>query len=164
VSGGATTDGDAWVVKANSDGAEVWRYLIRGGFAQLNYVAATNDGGYIAAGSQASAGGANRMLLVKLNAAGGEEWSNNYGIGSWLSSGVFVREITSEGFIAVGDCDNNVCFLKVDSEGIEEWRRVFEMSDDHFVRAAGSASNNELIVAGHINLFENGFLERFCLE
>lgn len=71
---------DAWLIKTDSDGRELWNTTFGEGTESLVYsVQPTSDGGYILAGERASESGFMDAWLIKTDSAGREAWSTTFG-------------------------------------------------------------------------------------
>jgi hypothetical protein len=93
---------DAWLIKTDSSGNEVWNKTYGGTSGDYIYsVDNTSDGGYIVTGKTQSYGSGNYdTLLVKTDSDGTEEWHMAIG-GSDYDLGNSVRE-TSDSYIITG--------------------------------------------------------------
>ena len=82
---------DAWLVKLNADGEEVWASAFGGPESDIAYaVQRTSDGGYVLAGETHSFGGAtfsrSNFWLIKTDSKGNQEWQRSYEFSIGLSS------------------------------------------------------------------------------
>ena len=148
---GATTPSGIyypWVLKVDSDGIEEWNWTTTTAYydaillniteSQVPYVQQTDDGGYIAClwiwvkynNVDYIIGG-----LVKLDAAGSEEWIKIYGEGFETSVIPTSFLEISDGFLVVGsegpDLDEYypALIMKTDKTGIEQWKKIYDFSD-----------------------------------
>jgi hypothetical protein len=127
------TDADGnfrWVEKHGWDGADGGRYVQQ-----------TSDGGYILTGWTRSFGGIHkRMLLIKTDSSGKQEWYKIYG-GAGMYDGAFacfVHQTSDEGYIAIGvfgyevdsQMKGGLWILKTDADGNKEWDEIFEDTYD----------------------------------
>jgi len=118
-------NGDAWVIKANSTGAEQWNKT----FGKPNSreraarVYQTSDGGYIAIGSTFSYGmGESDVWLIKTDPNGNEQWNKTHG-GENGDGGSSVHEMPDGGFQVFGEThsygagNRDILLFKTDSFG-----------------------------------------------
>jgi hypothetical protein len=94
---------DAWLVKTDSNGADVWNRTFGGACQDGAYsVQQTADGGYILAGYTESYGAGWRdVLLVKANSNGDEEWNKTVG-GTSDDEAYSVQQTADGGYILAG--------------------------------------------------------------
>jgi len=105
----------------------------------------TTDGGYIGVGTIEGAGGSDQVLLKKLNAAGGTQWTHTYGVDSPVPGlgsppddrGMQVIQTTDGGYAVVGTTQSygfpedeiwfyghggtDIWLIKTDPSGAVEW-------------------------------------------
>lgn len=147
---------DAWVLRLDPNGNELWQRCLGGSSGEITPVIhATDDGGAILSCSTYSSDGDITTVLkgmvdiwvVKLNSAGNTEWSNTYG--SW--SGDFDTGITQTdngqylllGYVAASGADvstslggSDAWVVKLDAGGAILWERSLGGSDgDQLLRA-----------------------------
>lgn len=136
-----------WLAKADSEGNTVWKWDLNSLFNldpdltvfisedglskgiatpkwnisyELYDFQATVDGGYIIL----SRNPAGEVCLTKLNPGGVMVWKNTYSK-SDIGLGNSVMETSDGGYIITGSRDNDLCLMKTDSEGVQEWNRIF---------------------------------------
>ena len=118
---------DMWLIKTDADGNEQWNRTFGGANWEIgNDVEQTDDGGYIIAGKTGSAT-SGYVRLVKTDSEGIETWHENY-MGSITSEGFAVQQTFDGGYIVTGYTYTDypagsidVCLIKTDSEGNEQW-------------------------------------------
>ena len=96
-------DSDAWLVKTDSNGTELWNTTFGGlGRDEAHSVLQTPDGGYILAGFTCSygAGGAD-VWLVKTDSNGTELWNTTFG-GTSGDLAYSIQQTTDGGYIIAG--------------------------------------------------------------
>ncbi len=119
-------DLDAWVVKFDALGSIVWEHTFGGVATDVAYaVTPTADGGYLFAGtsrSQVVPGnhGLDDFWVVKLNAAGGELWQNQFG-GSVDEQPYSVVQLVDGGYLVSGMTASNDADVTGQHGGQDAW-------------------------------------------
>ena len=126
---------DIWLIKTNSQGQEEWNQTVGGGSNTETgyYVQQANDGGYIITGNTNSNGdNITEVWLIKIDSQGQEEWNHTFGgIGGYDDVGRSVQQTTDGGFVITGYTwevygnGGDLWLIKTDSQGNEEWSRIF---------------------------------------
>lgn len=119
-----------WVVKLDANGSLLWNRVIGGSNSNsFGGLAATSDGGVIAAGATQPAGGSYDGWLVKLSSAGAVTWQRRY---SGADTDMFtrVRQTADGGYIAVGQTQSfgtggDLWVVKTDASGAITWQRNY---------------------------------------
>lgn len=125
-----TGNGNAWLVKTDSNGNEQWNKTFGGSSESLAFDGCqTLDGGYIITGNVGS-----NMLFIKTDENGNEQWNKSFGKGGGRS----VQQTTDGGYIIVGGNTTRVgeylglykvmggWLVKTDIHGDKQWDRTFE--------------------------------------
>ena len=75
------SESDAWAVRVNETGGEVWRRVLGGaGNDTMNAAARLSDGDFVVAGSTESSGaGMADVWVIRLNESGDEVWNRTFG-------------------------------------------------------------------------------------
>lgn len=151
---------DALLVSFDKNGTPVWVAVFGGsGEDTFESVAATSDGGTVAAGRSSSRDGHFSSLnthgdydafLVKYNAKGTAQWAVAFGGSGW-DEFTSVEQTRDGGYIAAGftqsadgdlsgladGASRDAVIVKFNSNGVVEWSRVFSGSQaDQFVSVA----------------------------
>ena len=126
-------NGDAWLVKTDMYGNELWNRSYGGHY--LDYgksVLQTSDSGYIFCGSTSSFGaGSHDAWLVRTDMFGNELWNKTFGSSAWDQANSVV-ETSDGGYFLTGDYtdpfqgDLEMYLLKTDYKGNEEWNYTIE--------------------------------------
>jgi hypothetical protein len=127
-----TLYGDAWIIKTDSNGNELWNKTFGG--AAYDFASSgqqTTDGGFIISGATSSYGsGGNDAWLIKTDLNGVMQWNKTYG-GEGDESGDSVQQTKDCGYIIAGDTSSfgagssDVWIIKTDSNGNEQWNKTF---------------------------------------
>ena len=161
---------DVWLIKTDSQGYEKWNKTFGGSSSDYGYsVKETSDGGFIitgyttsfdTSGSDQWGNPISNVWLIKTESNGNEEWSKIFG-GSENDEGHFVQQTSDDGFIITGYTESfgnsirDVWLIKTDSNGNEEWNKIFggtENDEGHFVQ---QTSDDGFIITGYTESFGN---------
>ncbi len=95
---------DAWLIKTNQDGAEVWNKTFGGpGNDKVTSVQQTTDGGYIVTGSMKFADiRSYEVFLIKLDQNGSPQWPRERTYGSKYDDVSFTVKQTDDGYVIFG--------------------------------------------------------------
>ena len=153
---------DAWFIKTDSDGNEIWNKSYGGPNSDyVKDVKQTNDGGYILAGHTESFGqGLSDAWLIKTSSDGIELWNKTFGgvDSDFLND---VQQTSDEGYIFVGytepiNGDKDAWLVKTDSDGIELWNKTFGGVNDDSANDVKQTSNGGFILVGYTESFGQG--------
>jgi hypothetical protein len=132
---GNNGNADAFMIKINEEGSEVWNnsYDISGSPAFGMSGQQTQDGGYVIIGFTEG-----NAWLIKTDSLGSQEWQQFYGSSS-DDIGLSILQTTDNGYIFSGiyDDDNITRIIKTDSLGNEEWSHDY-IDLTHFNGAPGN--------------------------
>ncbi len=155
---------DALLVRLDASGNTVWQKRFGAGQADMFHsVAATPDGGFLAAGETRSFGAGNAdVFLVKVDAVGTVVWSKTIGDADHNEVARSVIPIASGGFIVSGhtvfssDMAPSSVFLRLDQNGNTIWSQTYSTSvgnvllsnyiDGNVVYASGGADGEAAFV------------------
>ncbi|MCD6447702.1 MAG: hypothetical protein J7L58_01480 [Thermoplasmata archaeon] len=119
---------DAWLIKIDENGNEVWNRTYGGKENDMFYsVATSTDGGYVAAGVSYSYGG--NAWVVKVDKYGNIIWNRTYG--KQFTDEIFCIKRCKEGYIMVGtrfikeEKYYDLLVIKIDENGKEIWNRTY---------------------------------------
>ncbi len=155
VTNGTRPDTDAWIVKIEPSGGEVWNRTYGGPDvnASANAVTGTDDGGYLFVGSIAPRGGnESAAWAVRLNETGDEVWSRTFGGANDTANAV--TRLPGGDFAVAGSTESSgagmadVWVVRLNESGDEVWNRTFGSPDDDAGRAVINTSDGNLLVAG----------------
>ena len=156
-------DGDAWLIKTDSEGNEEWNKTFGGPeYDSGKSVRETRDGGYIIAGRTESYGaGDSDVWLIKTDLEGNEIWNKTFG-GREDDSGSSVQETSDGGYIisasteSYGAGDYDVWVIKTDSDGSEEWNKTFGGPGADWSNSVLNTEDDGYIVTGYTESYGTG--------
>jgi hypothetical protein len=156
-----TSDGDldAWLVKIDSNGRQQWSTKYgEEEYRETAYsVSQTQDGGYVLAGSIGIYG--QGIWLIRTDQNGSEKWSRTLGrttsIYDMISS---IHQTSDGGYIIAKKTDSefpyyDAKFIKLDSNGSEQWNRTYGGKYDDFFSSVRQTSDGGYILAGMTELY-----------
>jgi hypothetical protein len=163
-------DGDAWLIKTDSEGSEEWNKTFGGpGYDNGQSVRETIDGGYILVGRTESYGVGCDLWLIKIDSEGNEKWSRIFG-GSGFDGGWSVQETKDDGYIIAGETasygagDIDLWLIKTDSEGNEEWNKTFGGLGTEYGNSVRETSDGDYIATGDTTSFSAGSTDLWLIK
>jgi hypothetical protein len=155
---------DFWLIKTNGYGIEEWNKTFGG--ADYDYgesVQQTTDGGYIITGiSDFSYNtGCGDFWLVKTDKNGIEMWNKTFG-GTDVDWAHSVQQTTDGGYILIGETmsfgagNEDICLIKIDSDGIEIWNKTFGGISQDQGRSVRQTNDGGYIIIGSTCSFATG--------
>jgi Domain of unknown function (DUF5122) beta-propeller len=153
------TDGDIYVIKADTAGKEIWsRTFIGNSDDYAMDIQQTSDDGYIVVGAIAPAAGKNEdVYLLKMDSEGKEMWNRTFGTASDIGNGV--QPTFDGGYIIVattGPLSRDVYLIKTDAKGNELWSRTFGTATDAGNEVQQTADGG-YIIAGYTSESGQGY-------
>ncbi len=169
---------DFWLVNTNSTGIEQWNRTYGGSdYDNGKSVRQTSDDGYILIGNTLSFGpkGDEKMGLpteniwvVKTDSAGNMQWNRTYG-NVYNDFGEAVLQLADGGYIIAGSSGFymaekfDIVLLKVNSQGIEEWAKIFGGVDYDFTSSMLISTDGNYIIAGTVGSYGAGGTDAILL-
>ena len=154
---------DVYLLKVDSLGNFQWHKTFGGSGIDRGYaVEQLNDSGYAVAGYTNSSGnGGYDGYLVRTNKNGDTLWTKTYGTSNW--DFIFSMKKTLDyGFVLAGNSYGNssgyseAYLLKTDSDGVAQWTRSYNVSDDAFINSIALSPDNGYTLAGYKESLSNG--------
>jgi len=152
---------DIWFVKVNSNGNMQWNNTFGGIEQDKAYSISQVPGGYIIAGSTESYGaGDSDFWLVKTDTNGEEEWNNTYG-GNYRDGADSIQQTRDGGYIIAGITqefgpgDTAFLLVKTDSNGTEQWYRIFGEGNYEFNPSVCLSPDGGYILGGKTYSFDD---------
>jgi hypothetical protein len=168
--GYSTFDGiNAWLIKINAEGNEVWNKTFGGAYYDTaNSVQVTSDGGYILAGQTQSFGsGLANAWLIKTDAEGNEVWNKTFGGESYNDEANSVQVTSDGGYILAGTTGTrflDAWLIKTDSQGNEVWSKTLGGENLEEGSSVLSTSNGGYILAGWTYSFGAGSWDAWLIK
>ena len=141
------TCSDCWsydflLIKTDFQGEAEWTKTFGGDDVDQGLaVQQTTDGGYIITGLTYSFGNGDKDIwLIKVDSQGEKEWDQTFG-GSSEDRGYSVQQTIDGGYIIAGSKEGldgwaDAWLIKTDSQGEEEWNRIFDGSEGSYINYA----------------------------
>jgi hypothetical protein len=155
---------DAWLIKTDKDGVEVWNKTFGGGLKDgARSVLITIDSCIVMAGYTDSFGHDNShdFWLIKTDNTGHELWNRTYG-SSHSEAGFSVFQTTDGGFIITGYTysfgagANDAWLIKTDPTGYEVWNKTFGGPGGEYGMSVQQTIDQGFIIAGSTSSFGAG--------
>lgn len=135
---GSDGDIDIYAVRTDIDGVTVWERTYDPGFIEQpgDVVAWDNRGFVIAGSSEATPGASTKVFLLAVSNNGNVVWYREYDNNGLNQRGNKLARTSDGGFILIGssentaDAEEDVLLIKVDAEGLEEWRETYDNGRD----------------------------------
>lgn len=141
---------NAWLIKINEDGSEVWNKTF-GGIKEdwANSVIEKEDGYIIGGYTKSFGSGEEDFWLIQTDKYGNEIWNKTYGE-RFSDLGIKTIETRDEGYAMVGyssqgELPPDIRVLKTDKDGVLQWSRTYGGEGTEFGDAILEISNGYLI-------------------
>lgn len=166
-----TGENDAYMVKLDTQGNEVWSHYYGGEAKDEAYnIFQTTDGGYVFAGKTESYGaGGCDFWLVKTTSDGTEQWSRTYGGAGdddcfgldQTSDGGYILSGYTESFAAN---DKDVWIVKTDQNGDSLWSSVIDHGDTDAGQIVKQTTDGGYIIIGYTSFTTANFYDVLLLK
>jgi len=162
---------DAWLVKTDSLGNEEWnRYYGGDNHESAKDILQLDDNGYIFTGFTSSYGaGGKDAWLVKIDDNGIIEWDQTFG-GLQEDSASSLQMTSDCGYIIAGTTktftngDNDICVIKTDALGSEEWSVNYGGVDSDVTKVVKVTTDGNFVIAGNTYSFGAGGLDLWLVR
>ncbi|MCK4928528.1 MAG: hypothetical protein KAR76_02225 [Methanosarcinales archaeon] len=163
-------DGNAYMVKLNSEGQVVWEKSIGGGLEDGAYdVQQTSDQGYIFTGYTRSAGdGSYDVYVVKTDSSGNVKWTSTFGGNNDDQAFSLVQH--RDGYVVAGHSKSNsalsdVYVVKLDLDGEKVWEKFYGAGDSiEEAQSIQKTTDSGYIIAGKTNQYTYGANDVYLLK
>jgi hypothetical protein len=160
VVGGAQPQPNCFVAKLSAAGDSLWShtYGTTTTYTKGAQIRAASDGGLIIVGETAEIGLPRNVYLLKITAAGAQQWTNSYG-SAGNDFGAQVIECADGGFAIAGGTygasgtDCNAYLLKTDAQGIKQWETVFGGAQFDCAWSLAQTPDSGFVLAGETQSF-----------
>jgi len=164
-------DGDAWLIKADSNGEKLWDKTFGGpGIDWVKPVQQTSDGGYIMAGSTFSYSNTDDgdVWLIKTDSNGNKQWDKTFG-GTNFDFARSVQQTSDGGYILLGESeydayDDDIWLIKTDSNGNMQWDKIYGGDEWDWTSAVQQTSDGGYILAGSTESYGAGEFDFWLIK
>ena len=154
---------DAWLVKTDADGNQVW-YKIFGGDDRdwARSVHLTTDGGYIVVGETYSYGaGIQDAWLIKTDAGGNRVWDKTFGGEGWHYAPSVLQTVDGD-YVIAGSTQDSIAvspdawLIKTDADGNLIWDKTFGGGGHDRFNSIMQTADGGYIIAGNTESYGAG--------
>ncbi len=162
---------DISLIKIESNGKERWRKVIEGPHWDDAYsVQQTSDNGYIIAGmTKLKDLGDFDAWLIKTDAEGNKQWSRTFG-GTDKDYFTSLQQTADNGYILAGTTtsfgsgNQDAWLIKTDSNGNQEWRKIYGGNSYDGVYSIQKTSDKGYILAGWTDSYGAGSYDAWIIK
>ena len=153
---GAGSDIDAWLIKTDMNGSQMWKKTFPGEKdAIANAVKQTTDGGYVIAGKYSYGTDISSAFIIKTDDNGTQIWSKTFGE---INEAKSVWQTMDGGYILAGfrrlsldawNTQTDASLIKVDINGDKQWSKEFGGKKDDIINSVQQTSDKGYVMAGN---------------
>jgi len=155
---------DFYLIKVDGNGNQLWdQVFTQSHESSGKSIEQTIDGGYILCGSKRSTtNGINDVYLIKTDENGVEQWSEDYGSGSYSEIGYSVQQTIDEGYIITGVKENinqgssDIYLVKTDENGNYLWNKTIGGVNSDESYSVQQTTDEGYIISGWTESSGNG--------
>ena len=156
-------DYDIYLVKYDGSGVQQWNRTWGGGSSDLGRAIAldSSDNIYLAGQTESFGAGDYDMCLVKYDGSGVQQWNRTWG-GSRQDYGFAIAPDSSDNIYLAGHIysfgagEYDMCLVKYDGSGVQQWNRTWGGSRQEFVSAIALDSSDNIYLTGQTESFGAG--------
>jgi hypothetical protein len=164
-------DADIWLIKTDPNGNMVWNKTFGTQNSENgNHLIATDDGGYIIAGTITPREHEYREVwLIKTDSTGECQWNKTYG-GTGDDKPWKIIQISDNGYAIVGRTSSNsqgkndYLLFKIDSIGNLEWNTTFGGAEEESARGILETPDNGFLITGWSGSYGAGELDYWLVK
>jgi hypothetical protein len=169
--GGVPPQPNCFVAKLSVSGDSLWSrtYGTTTTYTKGAQIRPTSDGGFIIAGETALIGLPRDIYLLKITAAGAQQWTGSYGTAG-EDFGAQVVECSDGGFALAGGSygatgsDCNAYLVKTDASGVKQWDAVFGGAQYDCAWALAQTPDSGFVLAGETRSFGAGGADVYVIK
>lgn len=151
---------DAWLVRTDASGTEIWNRTFGGPFADTaTAVVQTDDGGFVFVGQRGLEGNASdksALWVVSVNASGGERWNVTFAPGQEAATAHDIVHVGERRYVVAGEervAGNGTDAVVLEVAGSPsgasvEWSRQYGRERDESAQALTEAHDSGYVFAG----------------
>jgi len=147
---------DVWMVKTNAIGDHLWNKTFGGPRDDFGHsMKKTSDDGFIITGGCYDINAETyKVLLLKIDAYGNEQWSRMFGSSSYFQFGFDVDTTDDGGYVIIGGRTSfrgeSIVLIKTDSLGQQEWDKTYQPGEESYGLCVKQTTDGGYIIAGNI--------------
>ena len=163
---------DAWAVKLDANGEEVWNVVFgtEETIEEAKSIVETPDGGFLMVGTTIGVedGSVSNVFIVKITKDGKEEWKKTYG-GELNEQGTSVVA-TEDGYMILGNSETfgegrwDMWVLKIDKEGNKVWDAAFGGKNNEMANKIIASKDGGFLLAGYSYSFAVASLDAWVVK
>ena len=149
--GSPINDNDAWVIKTDSEGNEIWNKTFKETSAdeRFYFFKQISNEEYTFIGMSYSGGPTNNLIQIKTDLNGNELWNKSLLIGCYELRNIH-DTLDNAYVVSLLSCTQaDTKIIKIDSNGNELWNRTFEYS---IINSIQQTSDDGFVLAGNKEL------------
>jgi hypothetical protein len=129
----------------------------------------TNDKGVIVCGYTIGGSfGDNDIFIIKLDPAGNQDWSNQYG-GSGNDQATCMQKTSEGGFVITGHSNTfsgnfDPFVIKINNFGSVEWTRYYKFANDDYANSIIQTADGGYLLTGYSNSFGAGGYDVYVMK
>ena len=170
--GSTSSNQDFYLIKTDAEGNEDWQktygFSVAYPFDWCYSVCQTSDGGYLLSGDSNVSTPCN-MVVIKTDSLGNQVWNHNFGE-RLHDHGYSACETDDGGYILCGSVKsfetgkNDICIIKLDSDGKELFRRKFGDTGSETANMLIKTKDGNYVIVGYTDSYGSGNFDVYLLK